>query len=64
MDAFRVKIISANDGDIFQERMNRFLESLPEDTIIIDIKYTTAFSDSTSLFSAMVQYKTVESWSD
>jgi Sporulation protein Cse60 len=62
MDAFRVKVISANDADIFQARMNGFLESLPEDAIIVDIKYTTAFSGTVALYSAMVQYKTVESW--
>jgi hypothetical protein len=36
MQGVRFKVITGNDPDIFQERLNRFVESLPEDVVLVE----------------------------
>lgn len=62
MQGMHLKLITAGDSDVFQERLNRFVESLPEEALILDIKFSTASSGSQTTYSALVQYKAVEEW--
>jgi hypothetical protein len=57
-----LKLISASDPDVFQERLNRFVEGLPEEALLLDIKFSTATAGSQTTYSALVQYKAVEEW--
>ncbi|MGC8968778.1 MAG: hypothetical protein ACP5JV_10850 [Thermus sp.] len=61
MQGVRFKVITGNDPDIFQERLNRFVETLPENVVLVEVRF--AVSDGPSpLFAALVQYKEVEEW--
>ncbi|MER3479947.1 MAG: hypothetical protein C4327_05520 [Meiothermus sp.] len=64
MEGLRFRVITANDPDIFQERLNRFIEELAEDTVIVDIKFATSAQVGQLVYTALVQYKTVEAWKD
>ncbi|WP_243031131.1 hypothetical protein [Thermus altitudinis] len=61
MQGVRFKVITANDPDILQERLNRFVEDLPEDVVLVEVKFSVADGPS-PLFAALVQYKEVEAW--
>jgi hypothetical protein len=63
MQGVRFKVITGNDPDIFQERLNRFVESLPEDVVLVEVKFAVA-EGSSPLFAALVQYKEVEAWKE
>lgn len=62
MQGLHLKLIFANDPDVFQDRLSRFVEGLPEDAMLIDIKYSTTYSGSQLTFSALIQYKAIEEW--
>ena len=62
MQGFYLKLITAGDSDVFQERLNRFVEALPEDAMILDIEFSTTNTGSQTMYSALVQYKAVEEW--
>ncbi|PZA05873.1 MULTISPECIES: hypothetical protein [unclassified Meiothermus] len=64
MEGVRFRVITANDPDIFQERLNRFIEELAEDTVLVDVKFTTSAQGNQALYTALVQYKIVETWKD
>ena len=61
MQGVRFRVITANDPDILQERLNRFVERLPEDVVLADVKFAVAEGPS-PLFAVLVQYKEVEAW--
>ncbi|MER3483629.1 MAG: hypothetical protein C4332_11250 [Meiothermus sp.] len=62
MQGLYLKLITAGDSDVFQERLNRFVEGLPEDALVLDIKFSAASSGAQITYSALVQYKAVEEW--
>jgi hypothetical protein len=63
MQGVRFRVITGNDPDIFQERLNRFVESLPEDVVLVEVKFAVA-EGASPLFAALVQYKEVEAWKE
>lgn len=64
MNGLYLKLISASDPDVFQERINRFIDGLPGESLIVDIKFSTAPSGNQIQYSALIQYKAVEEWKD
>jgi len=64
MEGVYLKLVSASDPDVFQDRINRLIQGLPKDALIVDIKFSTASSGSQMQYSALVQYKAVEEWKD
>lgn len=64
MEGLHLKLISANDPDIFQERINRFVHGLPQDALVVDIEFSTTPSGAQTQYSALIQYKAVEEWKD
>lgn len=62
MQGVRFKLISANDPDIFQERLNRFVEELPENTLLVEVRFSAQASPP--LFAALIQYKEVQAWEE
>ncbi|WP_022799047.1 hypothetical protein [Thermus islandicus] len=63
MQGVRFKVIIGNDPDIFQERLNRFVEGLPENVVLVEVKFSVSDGPS-PLFAALVQYKEVEAWKE
>lgn len=63
MRGVRFKVITANDPDILQERLNRFVEELPEEVVLVEVKFSVAQTPS-PLFAALVHYKEVEAWKE
>ncbi|MCS6867952.1 MAG: hypothetical protein NZ846_07785 [Thermus sp.] len=61
MEGVRFKLITGNDPDIFQERLNRFVQDLPENVVLVEVKFSVAEGPS-PLFAALLQYKEVEAW--
>ncbi len=60
----RFKVISSSKLELFEERLNRFIESLSLDDVIIDIKFSTAAFDGIVEYSALVHYQRTESWGE
>lgn len=62
MQGLHLKLIFANDPDVFQERLDRFIEGLPDDAMIVDIKYSNTTNGAQILYSALLHYKAIEEW--
>ncbi|GIW25794.1 hypothetical protein [Meiothermus sp.] len=62
MTGLHLKLIAAADPDVFQDRLNRFIESLPDEALVVDVKFSISHSGSQTTFAALVQYKAVEEW--
>lgn len=58
----RFKVITSNSLDLFEERLNTYLEQLDRDEMVVDVKFTTAALDASIEFSALVQTQKTESW--
>jgi hypothetical protein len=58
----KFKLISSNNFDLFEERLNEFVEDLPTDSTIVDIKFATAALHTTVEYSALVHYQRAENW--
>ena len=59
----KFKLVSSNSYDLFEERLNEFITSLPANTLIVDIKFSTAALSTSVEYSALVHYQHTESWS-
>jgi hypothetical protein len=53
----KFKLISSNNFDLFEERLNEFVEGLPTNHVVVDIKFATAALHTTVEYTALVQYK-------
>lgn len=58
----KFKLITSNSVDLFEERLNRFIESLDIDDVIVDIKFSTAALETSVEYSALVHFQRTESW--
>jgi hypothetical protein len=59
------RLISSHEPDLFQERLNRFVQGLGPDVALGEMHFsTTALPNGTIVFSALVAYKHVEGWQD
>jgi len=58
----KFKLISSNNFELFETRLNDFIGSLERDTVIVDVEFSTAALDTTIEFSALVHYQVTESW--
>ena len=59
----KFKLISSNNYELFESRLNEFIQSLDRDTVIVDVKFATSALETTVEFSALVHYQETESWS-
>jgi hypothetical protein len=57
----RFKLISSNNFDLFEERLNEFVESLST-SVVVEVKFATAALHTTVEYSALVQYQQTEAW--
>jgi hypothetical protein len=58
----KFKLISSNNFDLFEERLNEFVESLPTGNMVVDIKFATAALHTTVEYTALVQHQQAEAW--
>jgi hypothetical protein len=57
----KFKLISSNNFDLFEERLNEFVESLPAE-VLVEIKFATTALNTTVEYSALVQYQQAAAW--
>ncbi|HKI56162.1 MAG TPA: hypothetical protein VKB31_03345 [Trueperaceae bacterium] len=58
----KFKLISSNNFELFEERLNDFVASLDRDDVIVDVKFSTASLDMTVEYSALVHFQHTEEW--
>ena len=58
----KFKLVSSNNYELFQERLDSFVASLADDDVIVDIEFSTAALDTTVEFSALIHYQQTEPW--
>ncbi|HKI58341.1 MAG TPA: hypothetical protein VKA00_03855 [Trueperaceae bacterium] len=58
----KFKLVSSNNFELFEERLNDFVASLARDDVIVDVKFSTASLDMTVEYCALVHYQQTESW--
>ncbi len=58
----KFKLISSNNFELFETRLNDFIASLDRDSLIVDVKFSSAALDTTVEFSALVHYQETEGW--
>ena len=65
MNRPQYRIVTSSEQDLFQERLNRLIEELPEDATLGDIQFTSAVSPSGAVvFSALVAFVQAEPWTN
>lgn len=60
----RLKLVTANEASLFQERMQRFLEELPSNALIVDVKFSSTSVGDSLVYSALVHVQLTEEWSE
>ena len=60
----KFKLISSNNFELFETRINDFVASLDRDTVIVDVKFSTTALDTTVEYAALVHYQQTEGWDD
>lgn len=60
-----MKLVTANEPSLFEERMTRVLAGLTERDVIVDVEFDTSPTDTGSgtVYSALVHVQTSEPWS-
>jgi hypothetical protein len=59
------RLITSPSEDLFQERLNRFMQDLDPDVVIGEVQFDTVVLPNGSLqFSVLISYKKVDSWSE
>ncbi len=64
MEELRFRVVTGTDPDLFEERVNRVVAELPEEAVLVDVKFSAAGEGSRTLLAALVIYKLVEPWKD
>jgi hypothetical protein len=60
----RFKLVTANEVELFEQRMNAFVDSLDRGDLIVDVEFaTTGLVSGGVEFSALVRYQRTETWS-
>lgn len=60
----KFKLVSSNNFDLFEERLNDFVAALDRDDVIVDVKFSTTALEMTIEYSALVHYQRTERWDD
>lgn len=58
----KFKLISSNNFELFEERLDDFVAGLGSDDVIVDVKFSTSALDTTIEYSALIHYQRTESW--
>ncbi|MDZ7708048.1 MAG: hypothetical protein U5J97_09205 [Trueperaceae bacterium] len=58
-----MKVVTANEVSLFEERLARTLQTLPADAVVVEVGFdTTALPSGAIQFSALVHLQTTETW--
>lgn len=60
----KFKLVSSNNPDLFEQRLNDLVGSLDRNDIVVDIKFATTASSVGIEYSALVHYQTTDDWQD
>ena len=59
-----MRVVTANEASLFEERLGRVLETLPAEAVVVDVGFdTTTLPSGAVQFSALVHLQTTEAWS-
>lgn len=58
----KFKLISSNNFDLFEERLESFVASLSTDDVIVDVLFSTSAIETTVEYSALIHYQPTEPW--
>ena len=58
-----MKLVTANDPGLFEERLARTLSGLGRDDVVVDVKFSTCEAGGGGVtYSALLHVQTTESW--
>lgn len=57
-----MKLVTANDPALFEERLARTLATLSPDDVIVDVAFSTCEAEGGVAYSALVHVQRTESW--
>jgi hypothetical protein len=59
----QIKLVTANDPTLFEQRMDRLMAELPEDATIVEVAFDTTADESSIHYSALLRIQGLEAWS-
>ena len=60
----KVKLIASNDPALFEERLQRFLDSLSHDDVVVDVAFSTSPAGAGVEYAALVRYQETQGWEE
>lgn len=65
MNRPQYRIVTSSEQDLFQERLNRLIEGLPDDATLGEIQFTSVVTPAGSVvFSALIAFIQAEPWTN
>ncbi|HEX2864956.1 MAG TPA: hypothetical protein VHN99_10345 [Deinococcales bacterium] len=65
MNRPQFRIVSSAEQDLFQERLNRLIESLPDTATLGEVQFSTTVTPAgVVVFSALVNFVVTEPWNE
>lgn len=59
----QIKMVTANEPSLFEERMAATLAQLPDDATIVEIAFDTTADETSIHYSALLRIQGLEAWS-
>jgi hypothetical protein len=59
----QIKLVTANDPTLFEQRLARLMAGLPDDATIVEIAFDTTADESSIHYSALLRIQDLEAWS-
>ena len=56
------KLITSNSLELFEERINGYVQQLDDDETVVDVKFSTTRSGDSLEYTALVQTQKTERW--
>jgi len=58
----RFKLVTSNSLELFEERLNGYVEQLDRNEVVVDVKFATVSLGETLEYTALVQTQKTEAW--
>jgi hypothetical protein len=59
----QIKLVTANDPTLFEQRLARLMAGLPDDVSIVEIAFDTCADGGAIHYSALLRVQGLEAWS-
>jgi hypothetical protein len=59
----QIKLVTANDPTLFEQRLERLMAGLPDDVTIVEIDFDTCADGDAIHYSALLRIQGLEAWS-